>query len=234
MSGQGASGGGGNGGKRKEWRRSGYLKMKKKKFMAKWCVRSRRIPAARPVTVALFRCPRSNAAFCCSGFLHALFQSRYKRFCTVDEGRLLYYDAFFEKSEENEPRGEIMLEAGDRVVVEPSGVIQFSIKTLDGSAYIFEPESDTDQAYWLAALHESMLSPEELTRLYGATYATLGYKEARKEKKAKSKAALEKLRQDSDKPKVLTLTVPEGKQGGDSMSIVRGGKRMTLTIPLGL
>lgn len=158
----------------------------------------------------------------------------YKRFCTVDNGRFMYFDAFFEKSDENEPRGEIMLEEGDRVVIEPSGVMQFTIQTIDGSVYIFESESDTDQAYWMAALHESMLSPAELTELYGASYATAGSKEARREKKARSKAALERLRSDADKPKVLTLTVPEGKQGGDSMSIVRGGKRMTLTIPMGL
>jgi len=158
----------------------------------------------------------------------------YKRFCTVDPGRFMYFDAYFEKSDENEPRGEIMLEEGDRVVIEPSGVMQFTIQTLDGSVYMFETESDTDQAYWMAALHESMLPPQELTELYGATYATVGSKESRRQKKLRSKAALERLRSEADKPKVLTLTVPKGKQGGESMSIVRGGKRMTLTIPMGL
>jgi hypothetical protein len=163
-----------------------------------------------------------------------LMSKWYKRYCTVDKGRFMYFDAFFEKSEENEPRGEIMLEEGDRVAVEPSGVMQFTIQTLDGSTYIFETESDTDQAYWMAALHESMLSPSELTKLYGAAYATVGSKDERKQKKMRSKLALERLRTGGDNPKTLTLTVPEGKQGGETMVIEHGGKRMTLTIPLGL
>lgn len=163
-----------------------------------------------------------------------LLSKWYKRFCTVEEGRFVYYDAFFEKSDQNEPRGEIMLEEGNRMEIEASGVKQFTVQTLDGSQYIFECDSDTDQAYWLATLHESMLDPADLTAKFGANYATAGSKDARKLKKQRAKAALDRIRNDADKPKVLTLTVPSGKKGGDSMSIQRDGKRMTLTIPMGL
>ena len=158
----------------------------------------------------------------------------HKRYCTVDEGRLMYFDAFFERSDANEPRGEIMLEEGERVEIEPSGVMQFTIKTLDNQTYIFETESDTDQAFWMAALHESLLPPDELTKKYGAAYATAGSKEARREKKLRSKAALERHRSGADKPKVLTLRVPKGKQGGETMVLERDGKKMSLTIPMGL
>lgn len=163
-----------------------------------------------------------------------LLSKWHKRYCTVDEGRFMYFDAFFERSDSNEPRGEIMLEEGERVEIEPTGVMQFTIRTLDNQQYLFEAETDTDQAYWLAALHESVLPPDELTQRYGADYATKGSKQARKEKKERSKAALERHRAGADKPKVMTLTVPKGKKGGETMKIQRGDKTLMLTIPMGL